>query len=746
MLNDGGPQPGHVGPDFSAERYPLLDSLQLQPSRLKQLGLVQLKQLAAELRCSLMEIVRYTGGHLASNLGVVELSIALHYVFDSPRDALIWDVGHQAYVHKMLTGRWRDFHHLRQRAGLSGFPRRDESLHDYLNAGHAGTAISAGLGLELGRSLDDSKDQGKVLCVVGDASLTSGIAFEAMNHCDHQPNQLVVVMNDNEMSIAPNVGAVSRILSRLTAGHSYVFLRDHVNQLIRLIPLLGGPLYRGLLRLKGAVKQAVYRNNLFTEFGFKYIGPIDGHNIKMLIDTFQRIAKLKEPAFLHVRTQKGRGLKEAEEAPSKYHGVSPSAPSKVPAANAKQHKQNDQGPPETSGAAMLSFTESFISALLDLEAEYDELVCISAAMAGSTGLQRFAERHPQRFFDVGIAEQHALTLACGLALAGKLPLVAIYSTFMQRALDQLIHDISLMKLPALVICDRAGIVPGDGDTHQGIYDIVQFRSIIGLELYSPATQPQLRACLRRALQRSQRELAAWRLRRQSNPKASNDKANNDKEICPSKPDFCATPVVIRLPKRSCPNIALSLANDPCEWQFFSISGVAGHSVGQGVLRANSATNSRRSLLFCSGSLLPEALAVQQRLARYADLDLDVLQLCQLGSLPKATLAPYLLGQVPSRFGAGSEVVSGLRGGPEPRYIALFCIEDGVLQGGIGEALLHLQMELQIERGAGACFLPLHLRGVEDRVPQLGTYEQLLEDYGMDTESLESWIYAASASI
>ena len=638
---------------------------------IKDLNFSQLELLAEELRRSLLEILQSTGGHLASNLGVVELTTALHYVFDSPRDAFLWDVGHQAYVHKMLTGRWQAFGHLRQRAGISGFPRRDESLHDYLNTGHAGTAISAGLGLELGRRLDkggsETNRPGKILCVVGDASLTSGMAFEAMNHCGHQPNQLVVVMNDNEMSIASNVGAVSRILSRLTAGHSYVFIRDHINQLIRSIPLLGGPAYRSLLNLKGAVKKMVYRNNLFTEFGFKYIGPIDGHNMKMLVDTFERVVQLEEPVFLHIRTQKGKGLKEAEESPAKYHGVSPKL-AKKPLAKKPQ----------------VTFTEIFSMVLMQLESSYGELVCISAAMTSSTGLQHFAERHPERFFDVGIAEQHAVTLACGLALTGKLPLIAIYSTFMQRALDQLIHDISLMNLPAIFICDRAGIVPGDGDTHQGIYDIAQFRSIIGLELYSPGTQEQLQLCLAAALERGHREIQAWQQRCRPKPYGV------------GQHDFRSGPVVIRLPKRSCPNIERDMAEgmEPNlkQLQFFGRP-----------------TNSKECiLLLCNGSLLPEALDLQQRLA--AELELDVLQLCQLAPLPKQALAKYL----------------------GPRYKAIFCIEDGVVQGGVGEELLRFAMTLPKPQ-------PIYLRGVEGVVPQLGNYSQLLQDYGLDAASLKAWM-------
>ena len=684
-------EPNH----FSQELYPLLHRVQ-QDGGIHELTFAELAPLARELRRSLIDIVQATGGHLASNLGVVELTIALHYVFQSPKDAFLWDVGHQSYVHKMLTGRWLDFAQLRQRGGLSGFPRRDESPHDYLNSGHAGTAISAGLGLEFGRSLASHSQlamRGKVLCVVGDASLTSGMAFEAMNHCGHVPNQLVVVMNDNEMSISPNVGAVSRILSRLTAGHSYVFIRDHINQLIRSIPWLGGPAYQALLRLKGAVKKAFYRNNLFTEFGFKYIGPIDGHNIKMLLDTFERIALLKEPVFLHVRTQKGKGLKEAEEAPAQYHGVSPQVPTR---------HLGGIVPPD---GKQQTFTQSFTAALMALEHRYTDLVCISAAMSSSTGLKPFADRYPQRFFDVGIAEQHAVTLACGLALAGKQPLIAIYSTFMQRAFDQLIHDVVLMQLPLVFICDRAGIVPGDGDTHQGIYDIAMFRSIIGLELYSPATQQQLQACLAMVLERSHQDILCWKQVSQTYGPVRTVMDN---------PQLQSLPTVIRIPKRNCPNIAPSGvqpelgpirgAGQAELWQLqFFAAKPNSEASDSGAMAPES-----RALLFCTGSLLLEALELQQRLAA-EQLALDVLQLCQLSPLPSC-LEDYL--------------TLGYRG--------MFCIEDGVQQGGVGEALQCLSMSLSLSK-------PISARSVACKIPQLGTYQELLQDYGLDVVSLEAWV-------
>ena len=713
-------------PDFS--QYPLLCRIQ-QNQNIKGLNLAQLQQLAVELRYSLMEIVHNTGGHLASNLGVVELSIALHYVFDSPRDALVWDVGHQSYVHKILTGRWKDFANLRQHNGLYGFPRREESLHDHLNTGHAGTAVSAGLGLELGRRLNQREQTNqlpatpKTICIVGDASLTTGITLEAMNHCGHQTNRLVVVMNDNKMSISPNVGAISRILSRLTAGHSYVFLRDHINQLIRRIPLLGERSYQALLHLKSAIKRAVYRSNLFTEFGFKYIGPIDGHNLKLCIDTLRRVQSLDEPVFLHIRTQKGKGFLAAENAPEKYHGISPpkktsASPKPKPSPQGSQPSQESQptlgahpsqGP--RSSQELPSFTQSFSAALMQLAPDFCELVCITAAMSESTGLKPFAQKYPERFFDVGIAEQHALGLGCGLALAGKLPLIAIYSTFMQRAIDQLIHDISLMRLPAIFVCDRAGIVPGgDGDTHQGIYDIAHFRSIIGLRLYSPATQQQLYECLKAALQRGQTELAAWEQRRQN-----------------GSHEFGCGPTVIRLPKRNCLDIPTeqSCAEGQREAQNAVQYFPACDPKEQNRPKSPAMPEKQvvRALLLCSGSLLAEAQKTQQILLQASlPIHLDVLQLCQLSPLPWAHIEDRLR---------------------EQSYCALFCIEDGVISGGIGEAILRHLMALQIQTKQN---ITMWLRGVEGKVPQLGSYGQLLADCGLDPASLAKWITTCCGEI
>lgn len=683
--------------------YPLLCALNLEGRKLKDFSLSELTELAAEIRSSLIKIVKKYGGHMASNLGVVELSIAMHYVFESPRDAFFWDVGHQAYCHKMLTGRWLEFSSLRQYNGLSGFPRREESKHDFLNSGHAATAISAGLGMELGKNPEQQNN--KVLAVVGDASLTAGMTFEAMNHGGHVPNSLVVILNDNEMSISPNVGALSRILSRMSSGHSYVFIRDHINQAILNTPLIGKRLYQSLLALKGIIKKAVLRINLFSELGYKYIGPVNGHNLPLLIDTMHRIKQLQEPVLLHVCTQKGKGLKEAEEKPSEFHGLSPAKaalasserPSlAIPTEESPKFpdKNTENSSTKPDKAAKISFTQAFTQGFMQVEGSCDKLACISAAMTQSTGLKEFAQQHPTRFFDVGIAEQHAVTLAAGLAMAGKIPLVAIYSTFMQRALDQLIHDISLMRIPAIFVCDRAGIVPGDGETHQGIYDIVQFRSILHLSLYSPSTREELWASLKAVVEEGAREMRAQEEGQHA---------------------FKSEPSVLRLPKRNCPSqkeissgLELSYLSTE-DGQFVPLQGCLYHSP----------STEAQTLLICSGPLLPEALQVLRSLAS-RNCAVDVFSLNRLKPLASKALYQLMQG-----------------------YSHVFCIEDGVEAGGIGQELLSLfwqqRQEIGISHTASPQLPQLYFRGVRNEPPNLGSYEQLLGDYQLSPEALERWI-------
>ena len=421
------------------------------------------------------------GGHLASNLGVVELTIALHRVFNSPDDALIFDVSHQCYAHKLLTGRYKEFYTLRKKNGISGFTKPDESPHDYFFNGHSSTSISSALGLLTARNLD--KKQGKVIAVIGDGALTGGMAFEALSHAGQLSKNLIVVLNDNQMSIDHNTGSVSRYLSRLTATSHYQTFRNKVDKTIDRIPYLGRHLEKFIFRFKRAVKGLFLTNNLFVDLGFEYVGPLDGHNESAMETVFKKISRLHRPVVVHVVTKKGKGYSPAEDKPELFHGVGPFLIS--------------DGTVEKYDS--LSFTESFSSIITDEAEKNKDIVAITAAMAKGTGLSSFSHKFPSRFFDVGIAEEHAVTFAGGLAKGGKIPVVCIYSTFMQRAVDQMIHDIALQKLHAVFMLDRAGAVSDDGPTHQGVFDISLFKTVPSLVLMSPVSSNDLRLCFEWAL-------------------------------------------------------------------------------------------------------------------------------------------------------------------------------------------------------------------------------------------------------
>jgi 1-deoxy-D-xylulose-5-phosphate synthase len=468
-----------------------LDSIS-SPDDLKKMAQDSLPTLAEEIRDRIISVVQKNGGHLASNLGVVELSIALHKVFSTPTDKIIWDVGHQCYAHKLLTGRNDRFDTLRQKNGLSGFPKRSESGHDIMETGHSSTSISAGLGILAGERIA-GRHEGKVVSIIGDGALTGGMAFEALNHAGHLGKDLVVVYNDNNWSIGPNVGGLSvnsnlsklsAHVSRLTATPFYQNLRNRIDRGLRGIPFFGFKLFELVMRLKKAMKAVFLSQTLFSELGFEYVGPIDGHSISKLIEVFDAVKKLDKPVVVHVLTQKGRGYSLAEGDPASWHGVSP-----LCTVDGKVEKKS-----------ALSFTETFADALLTLADKEERIVCITAAMCEGTGLSAFRGRYPERFFDVGISEQHAVTFAAGLAVAGLRPIVAIYSTFMQRAVDQLIHDVALPGLPVLFCLDRAGLVGADGETHQGIYDIALFRSVPGMTILAPAGQEDLHLMVEYALE------------------------------------------------------------------------------------------------------------------------------------------------------------------------------------------------------------------------------------------------------
>lgn len=445
------------------------------PDDLRILPVRTLKELAKEIRERIIETVGRNGGHLASNLGIVETTIALHRVFNSPEDAIVWDVGHQCYPHKLLTGRAHRFHTLRRAGGISGFPKHEESRHDIFDTGHSSTAISAALGLLEARKRNGVP--GRVIAVIGDGTLTSGMAMEGLSNAGHLQLPLILVLNDNRMSISRSVGSISRYLSRLSASVRYQSLRVRIDNAILRIPHFGKVLFEYVTRSKNAVKQLFFKENLFSEFGFEYVGPIDGHNLGALIAVFEQVRKLQRPVVVHVVTKKGKGLDRAEVDPEAFHGVSPSC--------------SDQ-----TAVSAPSFTKAFSDSLIRMAGQDARIVAVTAAMASGTGVSALAERMPERVFDVGIAEQHAVTFAAGMARGGLLPVVAIYSTFMQRAVDQVFQDVCLAGLPVLFALDRAGAVGEDGETHQGIYDIPLYKSMPNLLIFAPSDDAELDSFMR----------------------------------------------------------------------------------------------------------------------------------------------------------------------------------------------------------------------------------------------------------
>jgi 1-deoxy-D-xylulose-5-phosphate synthase len=447
------------------------------PEDLKRLTVPELSCLAAEIRKCIIGTVGKNGGHLASNLGVVELTIALHTVFDSPRDKIVWDVGHQCYAHKLLTGRYEAFPGLRRRGGLAGFPKRSESPHDSFNTGHASTSVSAALGFLAGERILGGR--GMAVAVIGDGALTGGAAYEALSHAGQLALPLVVVLNDNKMSIGPNVGGLSKYLSRLSMKAKYQLFRRTFDALVQRIPLVGETLNGGIQRLKRAVKAVFYTDNFFVDLGFEYVGPIGGHSLSALIQVFRDVRKLGRPVVIHVITRKGKGYGNAEEDPGTYHGVSAPAP-----------------------RGGLSFTEVFGRSLLRAAGEDSRIAAVTAAMEKGTGLSAFKNAFPDRFFDVGIAEEHALIFAAALTARGLKAVVAIYSTFIQRGVDQVIHDAALQKLPVILALDRSGFVGEDGETHQGLFDISLFRPVPGMRILSPAAAEELTLMLNWALEKA----------------------------------------------------------------------------------------------------------------------------------------------------------------------------------------------------------------------------------------------------
>lgn len=455
------------------------------PKDLKKLKEKNLVLLAQEIRKKIIDVVAKNGGHLASNLGIVELTLAIHRVFDSPNDAVIFDVSHQCYTHKLLTDRYKQFDTIRTFGGISGFTRRTESEHDYFDNGHASTAISQGLGLLT--AWDSLKEEGgkdrKVVVVIGDGALTGGLAFEGLSHAGQLSKNLIVILNDNQMSISPNNSALSRYLSTLTMTGFYQRFRYFVDHLVDKIPYSEHHLGKIIFRLKRGIKGMFLNTNLFADLGFEYVGPLDGHNIKELEENLRRVRKLPKPVVVHVITKKGKGYSPAENDPARFHGV---------------------GPFQISNGVMekfdtLSFTEGFSNSVVQVGGINRRIAAITAAMAKGTGLDAFSRMFPERFFDVGIAEEHAVTFAAGLSAGGMIPVVAIYSTFIQRSIDQIIHDVALPCFHVVFMFDRAGVVPSDGETHQGLFDIALLRPVPNMTILSPVSAQDLNLCFNWAI-------------------------------------------------------------------------------------------------------------------------------------------------------------------------------------------------------------------------------------------------------
>ena len=451
------------------------------PEDIRQLSIQELKQLAQELRDLIISTVSQTGGHLASSLGVIEITLALHSVFNTPRDKIIWDVGHQCYSHKLLTGRKDCFSTLRQYGGLSGFPKREESIFDVFETGHSSTSISAALGIALAR--DQKGEDYKVIAVIGDGSLTGGMSFEALNYAGDMGRDLIVVVNDNKMSIGNNVGALSKYLSRLRTDPVYYKGKEEVEQLMKRLPH-GSRVLKLAERLKDSVKYLVVPGIMFEELGFTYLGPIDGHDIEAVKKVLTNAKSVKGPVMVHLVTKKGKGYPPAEKKPDKFHGIG--------AFDIKTGL-----PVKKTGTP--SYTQVFAETLTSLANTRPQVVAITAAMPGGTGLDIFAKQYPKRFYDVGIAEQNAVTMAAGMASQGIKPVVAIYSTFLQRAFDQIIHDVCMQKLPVVFALDRAGIVGEDGETHQGVFDLSYLRLIPNIVVMTPKDENELRHMLVTAL-------------------------------------------------------------------------------------------------------------------------------------------------------------------------------------------------------------------------------------------------------
>ena len=450
------------------------------PEDLKDLSFEEMADLAGEIREKIIDTVSKNGGHLASNLGIVEVTLALHRVFSSPFDQFVFDVGHQSYAHKLVTGRAEEFHTLRQKGGVSGFEKRGESEHDIMSEGHSGASLSQALGLATANRL--KKSEAYTVAVIGDGSLTNGMIYEALNNCTDKALRLLIVVNDNDMSISPNVGGLHNHLTKIRTSKRYYSFKYRTEGVVRKIPLVGKPIEKGLRGFKRAIKGMFVRNTVFEDMGVKYYGPIDGHRIQRLVSIFNEVKSHNSIAVINVKTKKGKGYKFAEEQPSIYHSVAPF------------NRETGVVPSER-----MSFTRAAGNLLVERAARDESICALTAAMCDGTGLTEFAAKYPERFFDVGIAEEHAVTFAGGLASSGVKPVLVLYSTFAQRVYDQLLHDVALQNLPFTLLLDHCGVVDGDGITHQGIFDVPLFTAVPNTEIYAPETYQELASALDKGL-------------------------------------------------------------------------------------------------------------------------------------------------------------------------------------------------------------------------------------------------------
>ena len=611
------------------------------PADVKALSLEQLKQLAEEIRQLLISVISKTGGHLAPNLGVVELTLALHRVFTTPKDKIVFDVGHQSYIHKIITGRREQFSTLRQYGGLSGFPKRSESEHDAFGTGHSSTSISAALGMAVARDLQG--EDYNVIAVIGDGSMTGGMAFEALNNAGTLHKKMIVVLNDNEMSISKNVGAMSEYLYQLRTGETYNKIKHDIEGWLKNMEF-GTDVLKAIRRLKGSVKYLMVPTSIFEELGFTYLGPIDGHDLQGLTEVLQAAKKIDGPVLVHVLTKKGKGYKPAEESPNKFHGTGP-----FDIATGKKIANPN---------APITYTEVFGRTLTELANADKDIIGITAAMPDGTGMSTFAKAHPERFFDVGIAEQHAVTSAAGAAAAGMKPVAAIYSTFLQRAYDSVLHDICMQKLHVTLCLDRAGLVGDDGYTHHGVFDYAYLRSMPEMTIMAPKDENELRHMLKTAV------------------------------------DFDG-PISVRYPRGSGVGVSIT---EPM------------HSLPIG--KAEVLREGKDVCLWAIGSMVQSALQAADKLAEQG-ISAGVVNMRFAKPLDEELLLEYAA-----------------------QYGKIVTLEEGVLQGGVGSAVLETLNAAKMLQKCQVLTL-----GIPDEFVLHGDKKLLFKDLGLDVEAIADKIAA-----